>query len=159
MPDHSTDQESVQLPQQMSMLDAQEHEPETALSAELRQWVAHVELGIFMTFILIGLCFILRCFYTVGFLICGFFMVLAPLYLMLQACCWYSAKTQKKELRKEKLAPFSNCNGDLPRQQPGAKTIGHSPMGKEKSERVVDLDCPPWLWWALVIVFFSAVLI
>ncbi len=154
-PDHSTDQESVQLPQQTS---TQNYEPETALSATLRRLVDCFELGFVMTFILKELWHFIRRFQIVGLLVFGVCLVLGPLYLVLQACRWYSAKTQKKDLRKEKLAPFSNCNEGLPGQQPGAKTIGHSPTGKEKSERVVDLDCPPWLWWAVAFVVFSAVL-
>ncbi len=128
------------------MLDTQEYEPETALSAALRLLVAHFELGISMTFILMYFCCFIGRFQIVGWLIFGVFAVLVPIYLVLQACCWYSAKTGKKKKSKEKLPPFSNYNGGLPRQQPGAKTIGHSPKGKEKPERVVDLDCPPWLW-------------
>ena len=34
--------------------------------------------------------------------------------------------------RKEKFTLFSDHNGSLPRRQPGAMTIGHSPKGKEK---------------------------
>ena len=135
-PDHSADQKSVQQPQQTI---AQKYEPETALSATLKQLVEYFELGFVITFILKELWHYIRRFQIVGWLVFGVCLVLGPIYLVLQACRWYSAKTQKKN-------NGSNHNGGLPRQQPGAKTIGHSLKRKAKPERVVDLYCPPWLW-------------
>ncbi len=81
----------------MSMLDSQKNEPETALSAALRRLVEYFELGFVMTFILKELWHYIRRFQIVGLLVFGVCLVLGPIYLELQACRWYSAKTQKKK--------------------------------------------------------------
>ena len=96
------------------MLDTQEYEPETALSAALRLLVAHFELGISMTFILMYFCCFIGRFQIVGWLIFGVFAVLVPIYLVLQACCWYSAKTGKKEKKQRKVAPFQQLQWGPP---------------------------------------------
>lgn len=82
------------------MLDSQKCEPETALSAALRRLVEYFGLGFVMTFILKELWHFIRRFQIVGLLVFGICLVVGPVYLVLQACRWYSAKTQKKELRK-----------------------------------------------------------
>ena len=40
---------------------------------------------------------------------------------------------QAPQERKENFMLFSDHNGSLPRRQPGAMTIGHSPKGKGNS--------------------------
>jgi hypothetical protein len=48
---------------------------------------------------------------------------------------------KKRKKRKEKFMLFSDHKGSLPRRQPGAMIIGHSPKGKEKPKPKVDPAC------------------